>query len=268
MLPCQRVHLSGQRYQRKRSIDKIDPIEGNYLDEVPNDTRVALEYLSSIFPREKFANRLPAIVLKHQIYSIVQDRTLVDRELNSLRDVGEIRFFKLDSGIDEFAIVCNKDYMSILHTCIKSRGKEDDADINEFIVKVLPQIKGVSVEKSKIIKDFSFSDHVITLLMNLGILNLRDETSLWIAIPDSALFMKSLIGGRKAVLSMINKRKYKEIFESELEQRDIKLHSKLGIRYHIHDIIGGDMVTKVSTTNGILLRSTQSKKKHKKMKHD
>ena len=46
--------------------------------------------------------------------------------------------------------------------------------------------------------------------MNLGIVNLRDEKSLWISIPFSAMFMKSLVAGRKAVLSMINKKNPKE----------------------------------------------------------
>jgi len=225
------------------------------------DTKAALNYLLSIFPREVFVNKLPAIALKHQIYSIITDRTRVDRELNLLRDAGEIRFFKLDSGTDEFAVINSKDYTEVISMNLETHGLKDDQGIKEFLVKALPAIKDVSVEKSRIIRDFGLSDHVITSLMNLGIVNLRDEKSLWISIPFSAMFMKSLIAGRKAVLSMINKMKYKEILKSELERRDIKLHSKLGIAFHIHDIIGGDMVIQVSTTNGTLLRSVQSVKK-------
>ena len=230
------------------------------------DTKAALNYLLSIFPRDVFVNKLPAIALKHQVYSIITDRTRVDRELNLLRDAGEIRFFKLDSGTDEFAIVNSKDFMEKISMNLETRALEDDQDVKEFLVKALPTIKDVSVEKSRIIRDFGLSDHVITSLMNLGIVNLRGERSLWISIPFSAMFMKSLIAGRKAVLSIINKMKYKEIFRSEPEQRDIKLHSKLDMSFHIHDIIGGDMVMQVSTTNGTLLRSVQSVKKRRKLK--
>ena len=255
-------------YSRKRAYGECLSNDYNlsYPLAASKDTKAALHYLLSIFPQDMFGRKLPPIALKHQIYSIFEDRTLVDRELNSLRDAGEIRLIKLDSGSDEFAVVNRTDYMEIITTCVKERRLENDHNVNEFLLKILPKVKDVSVEKSKILKDFRLSDQVITTLMNLGILNLRDEKSLWISIPYGALFMKSLIAGRKAVLSIINKMKYKEIFQSELEKRDIRLHSKLGIVYHIHDIIGNDMVRKLSTTNGTLLRSTQSIKKQKKAK--
>ena len=238
-----------------------------YPLDVSQDPKAALTYLLSLFPGEMFANRLPAIAVKHQLYSIVKDRTLVDRELNLLRDRGIIRFFKLDSGSDEFAVVNDKDFMEIITMNLKARGHEDNLGVSKFVSKVLPTIKDVSIEKVKILGTFSLSDEVITILMNLGILNLRDEKSLWISIPYSSLFMKSLIGGRKAVLSIINKTKYKEIAKNDLEQKDIKLHSKLGIKYHIYDIIGGDMVSEVLTTNGALLRSKQSLKKKNEIQH-
>ena len=38
-------------------------------------------YLSSLFPREKFEQKLPPIVMKHQLYSVIHDKTTTDREL-------------------------------------------------------------------------------------------------------------------------------------------------------------------------------------------
>ncbi len=51
--------------------------------DLPSDTKAALLYLRSIFPVEKFEGRLPPIVHQHQLYSIVKNRTTVDKELVS-----------------------------------------------------------------------------------------------------------------------------------------------------------------------------------------
>lgn len=47
----------------------------------PTDIRSTLEYLATLFPRKLFNDSLPQIVLKHQLYSIHDDKTLVDKEL-------------------------------------------------------------------------------------------------------------------------------------------------------------------------------------------
>ena len=57
------------------------PEGGNSL---PSDTKAALLYLKNLFPTEKFEGRLPPIVVKHQLYSIVKNRTIVDKELVSI----------------------------------------------------------------------------------------------------------------------------------------------------------------------------------------
>ena len=51
--------------------------------EVPNDTEAAILYLKALVPLDKFEGKIPAIILKHQIYCVVKDRTLVDRQLVS-----------------------------------------------------------------------------------------------------------------------------------------------------------------------------------------
>ena len=51
--------------------------------DVPNDTKAGILYLKSIISLETFVGRIPAIVLKHQLYSVIQDKTIVDRQLVS-----------------------------------------------------------------------------------------------------------------------------------------------------------------------------------------
>ena len=47
------------------------------------DVEGALASLRAMFPLDKFEGRLPAIVLRHQLYSLLEDRGLVDRQLVS-----------------------------------------------------------------------------------------------------------------------------------------------------------------------------------------
>ena len=49
--------------------------------DIPNDTEAAIHLLASLFPLDVFEQRLPPIIMKHQIYSLVEDKTEVDREL-------------------------------------------------------------------------------------------------------------------------------------------------------------------------------------------
>ena len=49
--------------------------------DIPNDTEAAVHFLVSMFPLDVFEQRLPPIIMKHQIYCIVDDKTEADREL-------------------------------------------------------------------------------------------------------------------------------------------------------------------------------------------
>ena len=48
---------------------------------IGSDTHNAILFLKSIFPVEKFDGRLPAVIFVHQIYSVIHNRTLVDKQL-------------------------------------------------------------------------------------------------------------------------------------------------------------------------------------------
>ncbi|XP_014785012.2 uncharacterized protein LOC106879820 [Octopus bimaculoides] len=64
------------------SLDSEEAENKNDLADIPSDTKASLLYLKSLFPLEKFESRLPPVILKHQVYSIVKNRTLVDKQLN------------------------------------------------------------------------------------------------------------------------------------------------------------------------------------------
>lgn len=52
-----------------------------FLTDGATDIRSSLQYLMTLFSRKLFNDTLPAVVFKHQLYSLHNDKTLVDKLL-------------------------------------------------------------------------------------------------------------------------------------------------------------------------------------------
>lgn len=107
-------------------------------------------------------------------------------------------------------------------------------------------------------------------LVNAGVLTVRDAGSWWLAVPGAGRFIKCFVKGmvpqghplgvfrssslthlpfpgpsppgRQAVLSMVRKAKYRELALSELLGRRAPSAVRLGLAYHVHDLIGAQLV--------------------------
>ncbi|XP_028395258.1 serine/threonine-protein kinase 19-like [Dendronephthya gigantea] len=225
--------------------------KSEYLNqaELPSDTMAAILYIKSIFPHKVFGNLLPPIILKHQIYCIVKDKTIVDRQLNKLWQERKLQLFKLISGSDEFALVLMEDFKA--HVNMKKNSKNSTI-LEKFLTEILPGCCDVSVSTKTLSQENKIGEADITVLVNSGLLQCRDVGSWWLGIPGAGVFMKNFTRGRQTILRMIRRRKFKEILQRDLES--YKLNSKLGIQYHIYDIIGAELVQSIETTSGPLLR--------------
>lgn len=82
---------------------------------IEDKVQFALDYICKSFPSRLFEN-MPCIVHLHQIYAIVPSRTQVDREIERLRDLNLIYFFKFDSASREETLICLADsYKYVLY---------------------------------------------------------------------------------------------------------------------------------------------------------
>ncbi|KAF9913744.1 hypothetical protein BX616_009674 [Lobosporangium transversale] len=82
---------------------------------LPKDTLSAIHYLLDLLHPSKVKQQkvFPRVCLIHQIYSIIDDHTTVDRTLAQLIKDGTIRKFYLGgTGSDEFAIMLTSDYVT------------------------------------------------------------------------------------------------------------------------------------------------------------
>lgn len=227
--------------------------QGELVNVIFNDTHTFLNRLRGLFPADKFKNKLPPIVLKHQLYGMLNDRTKVDQELNDLRKHGVIKLFKLGSEADEYCILFTNDYEDHVQKTMTALSLSPIL-IEKFISNVVKKCHDVCVTKETLMVEYRFSDFEITQLIKASVITVKDVGSWWLAIPNAGMFMKCFLRGRKAVLTMIRKCKYKEILRKDLEHRKWPKICRLGLIYHVHDIIGGELVHCVQTTSGQLLR--------------
>ncbi|KAM3399424.1 hypothetical protein ACQJBY_004672 [Aegilops geniculata] len=222
-----------------------------------SDTLIALQLMRTQFPKLE----------KSQLYSSVKDRTQVDRDLESLKKDRVLRIFKLNTGQDDHAIMFMDDYLKQMESAVRrSKGKNQDcSEVFEWFEKyVLPSKLDVSIDHLELVSFSQCSllshggdarDKHITLLMNAGLLTrqLIDPNMYWFSIPSIGPILKGLTQGRKEVLSLLNRRKYKEMLLSSLEKTRLRL-SPLDVRFHLRDLIGSGQIKTVQMATGLLAR--------------
>ncbi|XP_044447634.1 uncharacterized protein [Aegilops tauschii subsp. strangulata] len=231
-----------------------------------SDTLIALQLMRTQFPKLEKVVTQP-FILQSQLYSSVKDRTQVDRDLESLKKDRVLRVFKLNTGQDDHAIMFMDDYLKQMESAVRrSKGKNQDcSEVFEWFEKyVLPSKLDVSIDHLELVSFSQCSllshggdarDKHITLLMNAGLLTrqLIDPNMYWFSIPSIGPILKGLTQGRKEVLSLLNRRKYKEMLLSSLEKTRLRL-SPLDVRFHLRDLIGSGQIKTVQTATGLLAR--------------
>ncbi|MBA0653059.1 hypothetical protein Goklo_020264 [Gossypium klotzschianum] len=239
-----------------------------------SDTNVALCMMRAQFPQiDKVA--IQPFILQSQLYSSVKDRTQVDRELESLRRDKVVRIFKLNTGQDDHGIMFLEDYLKQLEHVVKrmEEKKQGDVDVFKwFKGHVIESKLEPSIEHEELYALLSLGGQVkdghISLLINAGLLTrqLIDPNMYWFAIPNIGSVLKGLsqcctysvlillgLQGRKELLSLLNRRRYKEMMLAPLEKMRLRL-SPLDMRFHLRDLIGSGHLKTAHTPSGIVVQ--------------
>ncbi|ESQ50426.1 hypothetical protein EUTSA_v10002060mg [Eutrema salsugineum] len=226
-----------------------------------SDTSVALRMMRSQFPRIDQAS-VPPFILQSQLYSSVNDRTQVDRELECLRRDKVVRVFKLNTGQDDHAIIFLDDYLNQVDRIVKRMEEKKQSDVEVFKWfkgHVLDSKLEPSIGHDELCSLLSLGGKVkdahITLLINAGLLTrqLIDPDMYWFAVPSIGKLWKGLLQGRNELLSLLKRRRHKEMFLADLEKRRLRF-SPLDMRFHIRDLIGSGHLKTFQTTSGLVVR--------------
>ncbi|KAM3910794.1 inactive serine/threonine-protein kinase 19 [Leptodactylus fuscus] len=215
-----------------------------------------LSYLWALFPRKLFNDSLPPMFLRHQLYSLSRDRTAVDRLLNTLQQKGELCLVQPGFDPDTFLVVRKEDFLGATVRSIE--GSSGAPVVRRFLDSSLFTPSQISYNREEMMERHRFSDAEITQLVRAGVLTVRDAGSWWLSIPGTGKFSKHFIKGRKALVSQISRSRYKEVLLTDLSTRKPPPAVRLGMEYHIHDIIGAGLVDCVPTPTGTLLRMSDT----------
>ena len=241
----------------------------NQIDVVPakmknGDITAGILYLLNLTEVGNQASPNFKIVFKHQLYSLVENRTIVDRGVNALLEKGDIKLFKTSLGNEQLSIMFTKDYAEYVKKAYSTQdtSRSSASDTSElakkmvfrFIDNVLPTLKDISVNEECLLKHHGFKDNEITELIRAGILTVKNAGTWWLSIPNVGFFMKLLRKGRQTIIQTINRTKYKEISRDTLLTKKSLPSMRLNIEYQIHDLIGADLVKCIHSTTGVLLR--------------
>eukprot|EP00124_Ichthyophonus_hoferi_P004442 Ihof_evm1s489 gene=Ihof_evmTU1s489 len=214
-------------------------------ENIPSDTLAAFYYLKSQCPLGLFGLHKLFIAFHHQLYSIVHDKTLVDKQLAELRKNHIIRLARLGQSANEFLVFLESDFTQYISDVVRMNVRNPlvtQPIIDRYVNQVLPLVNDASITTKTLMSEMKFSDNELTILVQCGLLNTRDVNSFWLSIPGVGGFIKNFYAGRKELTSKIRRNKYKEILQQDLENTKLKT-SKLPVTLHIADLIGAEIVT-------------------------
>ncbi|CAH8551752.1 unnamed protein product [Schistosoma mattheei] len=224
--------------KRKLSDDGVtSPQKVMKVSSIPEMKTVcdALEYLFSLYPSMNSKNLGRPIVLKSQLYTLVNNRNKVESQLSDMQTSQRIRLLNIDDQID--------DSVGIM--------KSDD-----FILGLVIIILFLSFQndlRNSLVKK-NFSDNEISILIQNGALTIKSENSWYISTPYLGAFIRAYKAGQRGLLTIIKKTRFKELLLSEIFHRNLGKGAYLGHMYHLLAHLGAGTLNSIQTSSGLLIR--------------
>jgi len=183
-------------------------------------------FLKSQFPyspKNPTLSCLPPVILVSQLYSILSNRTDVDRELDRLKRANRVRMLKVlvEAG-EEYAVVLTSDYEQKIRDLMASCDADQRLLLERLIDRLLPAHHDVSIS-SQVIADLVLqgscveqrmtADSATRFLMQKGLVLARAADSFWLSVPSMAALTIDLARGRKELIAAVQRTKYQEILQ-------------------------------------------------------
>ncbi|XP_047169881.1 serine/threonine-protein kinase 19 isoform X13 [Vigna umbellata] len=180
----------------------------------------------------------------------------------SLRRDKVLRLFKLNTGQDDHAVMFLDDYLNQIDRVVKRmEGKKvEEYEVFGWLKTHVPDSKlETSIEHQELCSLLSLGGKVkdshISVLINAGVLTrqLIDPNMYWFSIPNIGSHLKGIVQGRKEIISLLSRRRYKEMMLSSLEKKRLRT-SPLDVRFHLRDLIGSGHLRTDQAPTGLIIR--------------
>ena len=193
-------------------------------------------------------HEISPIITKAMLYSLMSNKTQVDKDLADLRKSNKIMWFPFRSSSSDY-IMLFSDYTSVL--------KKHLLTLNIPATKVMEALKKqcdmIYFSKVDLKGKMNLSDDAIKSLTQDKFLLLNSNSTYEFSVPSSGNYIELLSQGKVRILNVLKNRTSNEILEQELLDMKLKQCS-LGIKYLLYDLIGNGQVKSVKCGMGNLIR--------------
>jgi len=188
-----------------------------------------------------------------QLYALVSDSTEVDVKIDMLRTAGKIRMISIGVGSNDYGVVDNEDFETLLTlTCEKTESKEDKHAILAFRDVLLPEHRAVTITFDELHRALGPSG--VKPLVQAGFLLLEPSGNEYrISFPRSGSLVAWLKGGKEEIVRHVKRKQFKEAMKVDLEAIKLK-KSHLGMRFHLRDLQGKGLITVSRRPGGEVVR--------------
>ncbi|KAI8341801.1 serine-threonine protein kinase 19-domain-containing protein [Chlamydoabsidia padenii] len=223
-------------------------------------------------------NRLPRLCFTHQIYSILRDNTMVDREIQQAIKTGTWRKFHIFGTLDDEYVLMNtndylltvdeakQEFIQDIATGINKDGKDIDANVFDRFKQLLKdeQYFDTTVTRQALLSPAAapsnqgnFTDKELIQLCKYGLLlpHMKKD-SYFFAIRRQGVFMSYFLKGRAEMLRILKKRSTKNIMEKLLKAKKLK-QTVFSHDFILHDLIGSGRAERYKTSMGDLIKLTK-----------
>jgi len=237
--------------------------EAKDVDLLPNDTIVGFNLLS----RSSLVGEMRAI-MRHHLYSVIENRSIVDQQLFECRDEGLLRI--LDAGIEEIIVKESDFRKNILIRATNSEDSETKLILRMFANDVLKAEKGKYVDQN--VLNEMLPSKWCSVLSITGYLTKHRGDSYCFAFHGLCTYVSELHDCRKLILETLHRKRNKEISTTEIKRVASNNNKKiantksrkpnladasrrLGIDFHIMDLVESGNVRCIDIGNVHILKN-------------
>lgn len=138
----------------------------------------------------------------------------------------------------------------------------------QSFLQLLPSQINVSIDQGRLLEkiynpafktDGVSSQQAVNFLIKRGLLvgHGGNKEAYWFSIPNAGPLLDFISQGRTEIVTLFKRTKYKEMLLSKLLLCKLK-NSPCAMAFHVQEMIGGGLLTKVATTSGLLLQLPKS----------
>ncbi|ETN01132.1 hypothetical protein PPTG_24109 [Phytophthora nicotianae INRA-310] len=266
------------RRRKRKQATAIEDDDGEWgaSADLIDDTMASIQLLLSRNADGFAALGFPPVVVWHQLYTILPNRTFIDQNVHRLRNKGKLVTFRIPTGSEDTVIIRAEDYIAEVkkyENIFREQLRQHPGDsaislkLNAMAAygRALPTLTSLSTAPlqvliSRMSKVVSFSDEseirvMMGCIQRLGFLlptTRLDDEAYSFSMPGIGKLVSAIKKTRTQIVSTLKRTKYKEMHEQQLKKLKTK-HSRFQLEFHLADMEGCGMVRRTKVTSGVLV---------------